>query len=245
MPKDIGLKWNQLAIKEFVTDDPEMLYEGFIKEQYRILTGYNPKHHSKVDPIKWREALDPQHFAISLSGEPLLYDKINNLIGYIKSKGKTVFLVTNGQEPNMLSNLVEPTQLYISLSAPNEKIFKKSCRPKYKDGWKRLNTSIETLNSFKCPTALRLTLVKGLNMLDVEGYSKIISESNATYIEVKAAMFVGGSQFRIKFDNMPRHNLIREFARKISELTSYNIIDEALNSRVVLLSKLKKPIIIE
>ena len=243
MPKDIGYQWDQLEIKKILDiDEPEQLYEGFIKEQRRILTGYKPSHHIKVDPKKWEEANDPKHFAISLSGEPLLYNKINQLIDYIISKNKTVFLVSNGQEPDKVSNLTNPTQFYISLSAPNEKIFKKTCRSNYKDGWQRLNKSVELLNNFKCPTVLRLTLVKDLNMINPEEYAKIILKSNCTYIEVKAAMFVGGSLYRMNFGNMPRHSMIKEFAKEISKLTGYHIIDEVLQSRVVLLSRLKKPV---
>jgi tRNA wybutosine-synthesizing protein 1 len=41
---------------------------------------------------------------------------------------------------------------------------------------------------------------------------------------------------------MPRHREIREFAMRLAEETGYNIIDESKESRVVLLSKLEKPI---
>jgi tRNA wybutosine-synthesizing protein 1 len=242
MPKDIGSNWDQLAIKNFEKDDPELIYEGVIKEQRRILSGYNPEAHHKVDKKKWIEAQDPKHFAISLSGEPLLYNKINDLISYIKSKNKTVFLVTNGQETEKIQDLVEPTQLYVSLSAPNEEIFLKTCRPSYSNAWARLQDSITLLSNFKCPTALRLTLVKGFNLLDPEGYAESILKSNCTYVEVKAAMFVGGSLFRMNFNNMPSYLDIRDFAKKISDLTGYYIIDEVLKSRVVLLSRLKKPV---
>ncbi|MHA1754419.1 MAG: 4-demethylwyosine synthase TYW1 [Candidatus Odinarchaeia archaeon] len=241
MPKDVGVRWDQLQIKKIQADEPEELYEGFIREQRRILTGYNPTHHKLVNPVKYREALDPKHFAISLSGEPLLYEKISELIDLIKSKDKTAFLVTNGQEPKKLSELSKPSQLYVSLSAPNEAVFKKTCKPSYRDGWLRLNNSIELLSSFKCPTALRLTLVKNLNTTDIQGYAKLIEKSNCTYVEVKAAMFVGGSQFRMNFNNMPRHSFIKDFSKRLSDLTSYRIIDEVLNSRVVLLSRIKKP----
>jgi len=41
---------------------------------------------------------------------------------------------------------------------------------------------------------------------------------------------------------MPLHGEVKEFAQLIAENTGYMIIDEAAESRVVLLSKLKKPI---
>ncbi len=240
MPQDVGLNWDQLGIKSSVVDEPETIFEGLLKEQRRILSGYNPEGNPKVDKIKWLEAQDPKHFAISLSGEPLLYTRINELIDYIRNKGKTVFLVTNGQEPNTLSDLTEPTQLYISLSAPDEKIFTKTCRPSYSDGWSRLQRSLELLQTFKCPTVLRLTLVKDVNMVNPQGYAESIVKSNCNYVEVKAAMFVGGSLFRMNFENMPRHSEVKEFAEILANLTGYYLIDEVLNSRVILLSRDKK-----
>jgi len=41
---------------------------------------------------------------------------------------------------------------------------------------------------------------------------------------------------------MPTHSEIRSFAGKLSDEMGYNILDEASNSRVVLLSRLAKPI---
>ncbi|MEM2110022.1 MAG: 4-demethylwyosine synthase TYW1 [Candidatus Odinarchaeota archaeon] len=240
MPKDVGVEWDPLGIRLIKEDEPEVIFEGVIREQKRILSGYNPEGNPKVDRVKWIEAQNPKHFAISLSGEPLLYSKINALIDYIKERGGTVFLVSNGQETDRLVHLTEPTQLYISLSAPNEEVFKRTCRPVYSDAWRRLQKSLELLQSFKCPTALRLTLIRDVNMSDPQGYAESILKSNCNYVEVKAAMFVGGSLFRMRFENMPRHSEVKEFAEQIAGLTGYYIMDEVLNSRVVLLSKTKK-----
>ena len=44
-------------------------------------------------------------FAISLTGEPTLYPKLPELIKEIHSRGKTSFLVTNGQHPEVLQKL--------------------------------------------------------------------------------------------------------------------------------------------
>ena len=110
------------------------------------------------------------------------------------------------------------------------------------NAWERLKESLSLLPSFKCPTALRLTLVRQYNMKDIEGYANLIKLAEPTYIEVKAAMFVGGTQYRLKFENMPRHNLVKKFAEQLSEKTGYMMIDEVVNSRVVLLSRIEKPI---
>jgi len=41
---------------------------------------------------------------------------------------------------------------------------------------------------------------------------------------------------------MPSHKEIREFAIQLANATSYKVIDESEDSRVVLLSRLEKPI---
>jgi tRNA wybutosine-synthesizing protein 1 len=41
---------------------------------------------------------------------------------------------------------------------------------------------------------------------------------------------------------MPLHGEVKDFARQLAEKTGYMIIDEAQESRVVLLSRLRKPI---
>ena len=82
-------------------------------------------------------------------------------------------------------------------------------------------------------------------MADIDGYAKLISKANPTYIEVKAYMHIGFSGLRLGFECMPMHTQIREFAEKLSEKTGYKILDEAPESRVVLLSRLQKPIQVE
>ncbi|MHA1238634.1 MAG: 4-demethylwyosine synthase TYW1 [Candidatus Odinarchaeia archaeon] len=242
LPSDIGVSWNQLEINRALLDEPELILQGIIREHRKILTGYKPSHHKAVSWKKWNEANNPRHFAISLSGEPTLYPFIGELINLIKKRGATAFLVTNGTLPEVLSKLPEPTQLYISLSAPDKETYRKVCRPMFPDAWERLNESLSLLPSFKCPTALRLTLVNNYNIKNAEKYAKLIEKANPTYVEVKAAMFVGGSQLRLKFENMPLHSKVKLFAKEIAEYTGYKVIDEVLNSRVVLLSRISKPI---
>jgi tRNA wybutosine-synthesizing protein 1 len=222
-------------------ESPEEIVEGIFKAQQKILTGYkaNPKTH----PKKFREALRPRHVAISLTGEPTLYEHLGQLILSLKNRGLTTFLVSNGTLPERLSSLIqEPTQLYVSVCAPNEDIFRRVCRPKIPDAWKHLSETLSLLPSFSCPTVIRSTLVKDQNMDDIDGYAKIISKAEPTYIEVKAYMHVGFSGLRLDFDSMPKHKDIYEFAEKLAQKTSYKILDESPDSRVVLLSKKEEPI---
>jgi tRNA wybutosine-synthesizing protein 1 len=222
-------------------DSPKEIADGSIKAQLRILSGY--KSNPETDKQKLKEALTPRHVAISLTGEPTLYEHIGELIQTFHNRGFTTFLVSNGTMPSVLEKLSEePTQLYISVCASDEKKFNDICRPQISEAWEKLNETLEILPSFKCPSVIRITSVRSLNMGNIEEYAKLINKANPTYVEPKAYMHVGFSRLRLGYEAMPSHNEIREFARRIAKETSYNIIDEVQESRVVLLSRLKKAI---
>ncbi|MGC9346145.1 MAG: 4-demethylwyosine synthase TYW1 [Candidatus Bathyarchaeales archaeon] len=236
---DLGITWDEMKLP--IWDSPKDIVEQSIKAQLEILSGYkgNPKTNQK----KFKEALTPKHAAISLTGEPTLYKPIEELIQAFHRRGFTTFLVSNGTVPSALAKLSEePTQLYISVCAPDEETYRQVCRPQIPKAWEKLNETLELLPSFKCPTVIRITLVRGLNMRNAEAYAKLIEKANPTYIEPKAYMHVGFSRLRLSYENMPSHTKIREFAMQLAEETGYSIIDESEESRVVLLSKLKKPI---
>jgi len=225
------------------TDTPEQIVEGCFRAQERIISGY--KGNEKTDWRKFQEAMRPNQVAISLTGEPTLYAPLGELLGAFHQRGLTTFLVTNGNLPQKLSQLSqEPTQLYVSLCAPNEEVYNKICRPQFSEAWKKLNETLGMLQSFRCPTATRMTLVKNYNMGEVEGYAKLIEKAQPTYIEAKAYMHIGFSNLRLGFDRMPMHEEVKEFAQKLAVQTGYRIINEAPESRVVLLSRLEKPILV-
>jgi len=224
-----------------VWDAPEKIVEGSMKAQLRILSGY--KGNSETNPQKFKEALTPRHVAISLTGEPTLYQHIGELIQTFHKRGFTTFLVSNGTAPSVLAKLnEEPTQLYISVCAPNEEIFNRICQPQISKAWEKLNDTLELLSSFKCPTVIRITLARGLNMESTGDYAKLIAKANPTYVEPKAYMHVGFSRLRLGYESMPDHQEVREFAGQIAKKTGYIMIDESRESRVVLLSRLEKPI---
>jgi len=236
---DLGLKWKELALPKW--DMPEKIVEGCIETQIRLISGY--KGNPKAKREKYKEALTPRHAAISLTGEPTLYPLLDGLIEQFHKKGFTTFLVSNGTVPEALSKLThEPTQLYISVCAPNKEIFNETCRPQISQAWEKLNETLSLLPSFKCPTVIRITLARNLNMKNPEQYAELIKRANPTYVEPKAYMHVGFSRLRLTFENMPTHKEIRDFAIKLGRETGYKIIDEAVDSRVVLLSRLEKPL---
>lgn len=222
-------------------DTPEEIVEGCFKAQDKIISGY--KGNEKTDWRKLQEAHRPSQVAISLTGEPTLYEPLGELIGEFENRGLTVFLVTNGTLPMKLSKIShEPSQLYVSVCAPNEKTYNEVCRPLFPKAWEKLNESLEIVKSFSCPTALRITMVKDHNMQTVEGYAKLVEKAQPTYIEAKAYMHIGFSNLRLSFDCMPMHSEVREFADLLADATGYKVLNEAPESRVVLLSKLDKPI---
>ncbi|MFC1728013.1 4-demethylwyosine synthase TYW1 [Nanoarchaeota archaeon] len=216
---------------DWKTDFPETIYKGCIEEQKRLLSGFGGLE--KVDKEKLDQ--EPMHFALSLTGEATQYPKLKELIELIHKKGKTTFLVTNGQYPEALKDL-EPTQFYVSIDAPNEELLKKIDRSAHQDSWQRLMKTLEILKTKK-RSSLRITLIKDLNMVNPEQYAELIKKAEAKFVEVKAYMWVGSSQERLPMDAMPRHEEVVEFAQSIAEEAGYKIIDSQKQSRVVLLMK--------
>jgi tRNA wybutosine-synthesizing protein 1 len=236
---DLQITWDEMKLPEW--DSAEEIVKGVLKAQDKILSGY--KGNSKTIQDKFREALRPRHVAISLTGEPTFYEPLGELIRTFRAKEFTTFLVSNGTMPAKLSKLSEePSQLYISVCAPNEEVFKRVCRPQVPSAWARLNETLAFLPSFRCPTVIRMTLVNGYNIGDVDGYAKLVEKAEPTYIEAKAYMHVGFSSLRLGFDSMPNHEEVYNFALRLAEKTGYSIVDESVESRVVLLSKKEKPI---
>ncbi len=144
---DQGLKWNETEHSRW--DDPEDIIKGCIKAQLRLLSGY--KGNCKANPEKLKDASSPSHVAISLAGEPTLYPFLGDLIGSFHKQGFTTFLVSNGTIPDTISQLSqEPTQLYISVCAFDEKSFKETCRPQIPEAWERLNETLSLLPLYTC-----------------------------------------------------------------------------------------------
>ena len=217
-------------------DSARDIVDNCIKQHIKYLEGF--KGNEKADRKNLKEAFKPLHFAVSLSGEPTLYLKLPELIDEIKRRKMTAFLVTNGTNPSMLKKLLkhQPTQLYITLCAPDEEIYTASCSPLITDGWKKIQESLALMKKFNRST-IRLTLVKDENMLMPEKYAALIKRAQSTFVECKAYVWVGHSRKRLSLANMPRHYEIKLFAEEIAQHSGYKIIDEKEESRVVLLMK--------
>lgn len=134
------------------------------------------------------EALYPNHAAISLDGEPLLYPRMSDLVHEFKKRNMTTFIVTNGTLPERISQLNPlPSQLYITLPAPNENIYRKTCRPMIKNGWEKIMESMDLVESLSTRTLIRLTAVQNLNINNgfMDEYLKIIEKANPDFFEIK------------------------------------------------------------
>jgi len=217
------------------TDEPEWIADNCIKEHRKLLTGF--KGSQKTDKDKWKEAQNPKSVAISLTGEPTLYPKISELVTEFKKRDMAVFLVTNGQNPDALLRIDEPSQLYLSLDAPTKDIYKRIDGPQLPDFWERFNRTIDMMRSFSCKTAVRLTIVNGWNDSHIKDYAEIIERIDPDFVEVKAYMWIGFSRYRLGQEAMPRHNEIADFSHKLKGEIGYVYKDEDERSRVSLLSK--------
>ena len=239
--------WRPMEFYDFMNidaskvDDPKDIIDNLMKERYRLMVGYygNPK----ADKSKLDEAKMPSHYAISLSGEPTMYPKLPELIRYLKSLKDTrsIFLVTNGQEPEMLYRLQEedalPTQLYLSTNAPNERLFYLINKPRYKDAWKRWLKSLDFLRIAKTRTVIRITLIKGYNdsLSLIDEYATLLRRGDPHFIEVKSYMHIGNSRNRLKHDNMLSMDEVKAFAKELADSMKFKVMDESVESRIVVL----------
>ena len=213
-------------------DSPEEIVRSSIESQRKLLTGFG---HS-APPHLWKEGNDPKHVAISLSGEPTLFPHLPELIEEFKEQGFTTFVVSNGTMPEMMAK-IEPAQLYMSLDAPDRETYEKVCVPNSSKLWDNILRSLEILQNKETRTVIRITLIKDVNMSDIEGYAELIKIAEPDYIEVKAYMHLGFSRKRLPREAMPSPEEVLEFSEELATHLDYKVAGKVEASRVVLLSK--------
>ncbi|MFH1222460.1 MAG: 4-demethylwyosine synthase TYW1 [Candidatus Micrarchaeota archaeon] len=232
-------------------DSPEIIIEKSVQARNKLISGFgNPDvGNRKMFDEMFRSF--PSHWAISLSGEPTIYPKIGALVKELRKhrEVRSIFIVTNGQEPARLAAMARskclPTQLYVSLSASNEAAFRKLNKSTYKDGWKRLLRTLKMLGRLKCRTVVRLTLMKGINDSEEaqQQFAKLLEMAQADFIEVKSYMFLGQSRKRLKKENMPFHPEVVAYSKQLAKLLpSYKIEAEDTRSCIVLLKRKKSKV---
>lgn len=219
-----------------LTDDPIEILDNAIKAQKLVLQGF--KGNGDASRQKFDEAMEPKHVAISLAGEPTFYPRLSELIAEIHRRGLTSFLVTSGTYPEALEKLNPlPTQLYTTVAAPNEEVYKKTCRPSG-NFWPQIQRSLEIMAKLPCRRVIRLTLVKGLNFLDPTGYATSIRKANPNFVEVKSFVAVGDSRNKgLGLENMIPVDELEEFAKEIAAASGYQFRETNKLSRVSLLTR--------
>lgn len=219
-------------------DDPGFIVDQSIEAQRALLSGY--KGNPKVDPGAFEEAWTPNQVAISLTGEPTLYKRLGEMIDAFKARDMTTFVVTNGTTPAALRRMAAegrlPTQLYVTVAAPTEEIYRRLMAPKSDHEWRKLLETLELLPTLDTRTVIRHTLVDGWNLGWEEDYARLDGIAQPMFIECKGYAFMGESRLRLKADNIPPHATIRAFAGRLGDLTGYRVAAEREDSRVVLLT---------
>ena len=227
--------------------EPEEIMTNLMAERKKLIMGHygDPNQDKK----KLDESLLPSHYAISLSGEPTMYPKLPELIKYLKSleATKSIFLVTNGQEPDMIQKLGDenalPTQLYLSTNAADYKSFLKINRPRYDDSWERWNRTLKMLSTLGTRTVLRITLIRGYNDDEemIPAFASLLQKSNAHFVEIKSYMHIGRSTNRLEHSDMLEMDEVRSFADKlVQENNAFTVMDESGISRIVILQNKKR-----
>jgi tRNA wybutosine-synthesizing protein 1 len=215
-------------------DSPEKIVEESIACQRKLITGFGGSPNALKE--RWLEGNEPNNVAISLSGEPTFYPHLPELIEEYEKRGFTTFLVTNGTVPDMFAQ-ISPSQLYMSLDAPDLETYLKVCQPRSPALWEKINESLSLMRQKKSRTVIRTTLVKGENMFNPEAYARLIEKASPDFVEIKAYMHLGFSRLRLDRSAMPTHEEVLEFSQELAKHLGYDIADESEISRVVLLSK--------
>jgi tRNA wybutosine-synthesizing protein 1 len=222
--------------------EPADILTKLMAERKKLINGFYGD--SRNDKQRLDESLLPSHYAISLSGEPTMYPKLPKLIKYLNSleQTKSVFLVTNGQEPDMIQRLQDedalPTQLYLSTNAADYESFMKINKPRYDDSWERWNRTLGMLKDLNTRTVLRITLIRDYNdqKESIPIFAEMFRKASPHFIEIKSYMHIGRSTNRLEHENMLEVDEIKKFSSEIAKQSKiFSIMDESMVSRISVL----------
>lgn len=237
------MEWmRNMDLEDIEVDAPSKIISGTISQRQKLLTGFGGI--PTLNKARFQRAQMPTHWAVSLSGEPTLYPKICELIAEIKSlpSTKSVFLVTNAQKTDVFEKMATnkaflPSQLYVSLDAPNEEFFRKINRSVLKDGWQRLLDSMKVISGLDTRKVVRVTLMKSINddVQFIDDWSRLVWSMRPEFLEIKSYMHIGDSRSRLSRDNMPTFDEVKAWAEKFAAVSGYACKDFSKPSRIMLL----------
>ncbi|MEK6823665.1 MAG: 4-demethylwyosine synthase TYW1 [Nanoarchaeota archaeon] len=219
-------------------DSPEHIINHSIDEHIKLLQGFKGRGYENFNKKAISEMKNVRHVALSLTGEPITYPLINEILKAFHKRRISTFLVTNSQYPEQIKKIEKVTQLYLSIDAPNKQLMKKIDRPLFKDFWEKMLKCLDLLKTRNYRTCIRLTLIKNENMCDEKGYTELIRRGEPDFIELKSYVWVGASQNFYKVENMPYIEDMKKFMNKLlKKLPEYEYLREHTPSRAILLIK--------
>jgi len=217
-------------------DDPSMILKESKIEHHKLLNGFGGS--KKANKNLYEHSKNIKHVALSLTGEPITYPKMNELIDKFNTEGISTFVVTNGQYPEAIKTLKPVTQLYVSVDAPNKSLLKKIDVPLFDDYYERLLLSLDYLKEKKQRTCIRLTLIRDQNMTDLQGYVDLIRRGDPDFIEIKGYVYAGASQLRMKHTDQPFHEEVIAFTDELMKLLpEYEFVVDHVASKVTMSAK--------
>eukprot|EP00578_Thalassiosira_sp_NH16_P024242 CAMPEP_0181102576 /NCGR_PEP_ID=MMETSP1071-20121207/14394_1 /TAXON_ID=35127 /ORGANISM="Thalassiosira sp., Strain NH16" /LENGTH=598 /DNA_ID=CAMNT_0023185569 /DNA_START=160 /DNA_END=1953 /DNA_ORIENTATION=+ len=206
----VGREWR------WKTDDPIAIVSEAVATHVDMIKETRGIPGIRMD--RWQEAHHVKHCALSLVGEPIMYPRINELLGELHRRDISTFLVTNGQHPKAIEDLIPITQLYVSVDASTPESLEAIDRPLFNDAWDRLKSSLSCLRRKGQRTVARLTVVKGWNSDEIGGYARLLALGQCSLVEVKGVTFCGKSDAsNLNMTNTPWHHEVVEFSRILLE----------------------------
>lgn len=208
------------------TDDPNFIVDEAVKTHVKMIK--ETRGIPGVNPQRWKEAHTVRHCALSLVGEPVMYPRINEFLEDLHNREISTFLVTNGQHPKAIESLIPITQLYVSVDAPTPESLVAIDRPLFSDAWERLREALSLLKDKGQRTVARLTVVKGWNSDEIEGYAKLIALGKVSLVETKGVTFCGKSDAsNLNMSNTPWHHEVVELVKNLkAELDKLRLAGE-------------------
>eukprot|EP00531_Pseudo-nitzschia_arenysensis_P006670 CAMPEP_0116153698 /NCGR_PEP_ID=MMETSP0329-20121206/21383_1 /TAXON_ID=697910 /ORGANISM="Pseudo-nitzschia arenysensis, Strain B593" /LENGTH=786 /DNA_ID=CAMNT_0003650623 /DNA_START=104 /DNA_END=2464 /DNA_ORIENTATION=+ len=208
------------------TDDPNFIVDEAVKMHVKMIK--ETRGIPGVNPQRWKEAHTVRHCALSLVGEPVMYPRINEFLEDLHNREISTFLVTNGQHPKAIESLIPITQLYVSVDAPTPESLVAIDRPLFSDAWERLREALSLLKDKGQRTVARLTVVKGWNSDEIEGYAKLIALGKVSLVETKGVTFCGKSDAsNLNMSNTPWHHEVVELVKNLkAELDKLRLAGE-------------------